>query len=88
MALFLQLGRLPEGHTLRDLLNAAEGLISIDFRLLDEISVMDSYQEICSNDEFVKKSPSKDEVKRFIETGYRIRACIFEQLPLSSPFPY
>ena len=87
MALFLQRGRLPEGHTLHELIQAADGLIRVDLRLLEEISVMDSFQEICSNDEFVKKTPSTVELKRFIDCARRLRTCIHEQLPLSSPSP-
>lgn len=90
MALFLYKKYMPEGHTLKDLLNAAANFIVIDLELVKGLDFMDSLQEICSVDEFTICEPTPEELARLVEIAWGIKKCVLQELPTEmclSQFP-
>jgi len=68
MAFFMHRGSLPRNHTLLDLVEEAQKLISMDPVLVESLKYMDSLQRICSVFEYTIIPPSQSDVPRFLET--------------------
>ncbi len=82
MALFLYKNYMPEGHTLNNLLSAATNFISLDMELIKDLAFMDSFQAICSVDDFIIKEPTDEEIEKMIDIAGKVKKCIQEEIPL------
>ena len=67
MAFFMRRGSLPRNHTLLDLVEEAQKLISMDPVLVESLMYMDSLQRICSVFEYTIIPPERSDVPRFLE---------------------
>jgi len=68
MAFFMHRGCLPRNHTLLDLLEEAQKMITLDPVLVESLKYMDSLQRICSVFEYTIIPPALSDVPRFLET--------------------
>ena len=68
MAFFMHRGSLPRNHTLLDLVEEAQKMISIDPVLVESLKYMDSLQRICSVFDYTIIPPERSDVPRFLET--------------------
>ncbi|MBC8318814.1 MAG: hypothetical protein H8E41_12995 [Desulfobulbaceae bacterium] len=80
MALFLYKNYMPEGHTLQDLLSAATQFVKVDMELIKGLTFMDSLQDICSVDDFIKKVPTDNEIEVMVKIAHRVKNCVEEEL--------
>ena len=63
MGALMQRGALPEGHTLCDLMDAAEQAGMVQDPLCENIRRMDDFQQICAFDTYTRTVPNNDEMK-------------------------
>ena len=67
MAVFAKRGMLPRNHTMTDLLEEAQGFITLSGETEQTLRYMDSLQRICSMDDFSIADPLPEDVPRFLE---------------------
>jgi len=67
MAVFMQRGTLPHNHTMRDLLDDAEKIISIDPALKETMLKIDDQMQLCSLDNIKMVDASAEDALLFIK---------------------
>jgi len=72
MALLVSRGRMPDNHTLTDLVNAVEKTLPVDRELSRDLAFMDSLQQICSMDHYEKAEMTGKEVPVFVSACDRV----------------
>ncbi len=65
--------RMPENHTLRDLIRAVKEIAPITDDLEQKINCMDSFQEICCLSTYNRRIPNETDVVLFFELGRDIQ---------------
>lgn len=74
MATLMQHGQLAENHTMADLHRAIEPITGpLPRNLVKDMRFMDSFQEICDPDSYVRRDPSENDLDRILATGQAIR---------------
>lgn len=76
--------RMPDNHTLRDLMDALREVGGLDEGLYGRVVEMDRFQEICSVFEYRREIPEKADVATFLDLGGQIRAFVRNRLAPSS----
>ncbi|MFP4390418.1 MAG: hypothetical protein ACLFPR_15935, partial [Desulfococcaceae bacterium] len=87
MGVMLHDKKMPDNHTLTDLVHALEELCDVDRDLYDRILNMDRFQEICSLAAYRREPPAPDDVPEFLDVGTRVQALVNERLPSESAPP-
>jgi hypothetical protein len=73
---------LPYNHTFRDLSEALNTVIQPPAELTQKLEFLDSYQELCSLENFSRKEITKNEVDTILETGILVENFVKENLTL------
>ncbi len=84
MGVMLHDKKMPDNHTLTDLVNALKDLCDVDRDLYDRILNMDRFQEICSLAAYHREPPAPNDVPEFLEVGTRVQALVNNRLPAGS----
>ncbi len=69
MAFLMQRGDLAENHTMNDLLRALENHLGINHEIHEQLSFLDSFQEICDLDTYVTQKPTTDDLRKIVASG-------------------
>lgn len=85
MGFLLHDNRLPDNHTLTDLIHALEDLCNVETDLYDRVIRMDRFQEICSMDAYRREPPDAGDVPEFLEVGGRIQTLVEQRLSPEAP---
>lgn len=80
MGYLLYNNRLPDNHTLRDLVNAVRLIHPFENVLFEKLNNMDRFQEICSIDLYNRKIPNKNDVQEFLNIGIEVQSFVAGQL--------
>ncbi len=76
--------RLPDNHTLVDLINGVKEISKVDDDLYKRILLMNRFQEaVCSLSAQIKVVPKDKDIKEFLFVGESIRDLVTDRLPLS-----
>jgi len=67
MGALMYKGALPDGHTLRDLMDASEQAGLLTGPLCEDIRHMDDFQQICAFDTYARTVPDDDEMQHIEE---------------------
>lgn len=81
MGYLLYHNRLPDNHTLADLITAVKEIGEVDNELYAKIIHMNRFQEICSLNSYVRKAPSEKDNQEFLTIGERVRNFVKDQIP-------
>jgi hypothetical protein len=76
--------RMPDNHTLRDLMDALKELGGLDDRLYGRVVEMERFQEICSVFEYHRDIPDARDAAEFLEIGDQVRAFVKNRLSTAS----
>jgi hypothetical protein len=68
MGYFLKVRFMPYNHTLQDLVESMKELRPVPPELEESLMRMNSFQEICSIEQYSRRIPSAEDVKEFIGT--------------------
>jgi len=80
MAFLMKKGDLAENHTMADLLRALQQHMGDIPELADKLIYLDSFQEICSLDNFIIHSPSEEDVNKMLSIGEEVRELLSPHL--------
>lgn len=80
MAFLMKNGDLAENHTMADLLRALQNHLGDIPELADKLIYLDSFQEICSLDNFTINIPSEEDVIKMLTIGEEVRAFLAPHL--------
>lgn len=80
MAFLMKNGDLAENHTMADLLRALQLHLGDIPDLTEKLLYMDTFQEICSLDNFIIHTPSEDDVVKMLAIGEDVRAVLHPHL--------
>ncbi|WFB34549.1 hypothetical protein P3T73_10285 [Kiritimatiellota bacterium B12222] len=67
MGFLMRRNQLPEGHTLRDLMDALEKETTLPQHLGHGIRLMDNFQQICAFDTYTRTVPNDHEMANMVE---------------------
>lgn len=81
MAYLIHARNLPDNHTMADLVDGLRRVGNLDDDLAEELLFIDSFQEICSVDNYNRTVPTDAEIRRMIGTCNRIREVVLSRLP-------
>ncbi|TKB24377.1 HEPN domain-containing protein [Desulfopila sp. IMCC35006] len=76
MAFLMKNGDLAENHTMADLLRALQLHLGDIPELAEKLMYMDTFQEICSLDNFTIHIPSEEDVVKMLAIGEDVRAAL------------
>jgi hypothetical protein len=88
MGLLMHHDRLPENHTLTDLMDAISELCppaengagGFPAALREKVIAMDRFQEICCLDFYHRAPPDQEDINEFIDTGQKVQAFVATRL--------
>ncbi len=88
MGLLMYHDRLPENHTLTDLMDAISELCTptegraggFPADLREKVIAMDRFQEICCLDFYHRETPSQENINEFIDAGQKVQAFVATRL--------
>ena len=80
MAFLMKNGDLAENHTMADLLRALQFHLGDIPALAEKLLYLDTFQEICSLDNFTINIPTEDEVVKMLAIGEDVRAVLHPYL--------
>ncbi len=80
MAFLMKNGDLAENHTMADLLRALQLHLGDIPDLAEKLLYLDTFQEICSLDNFTINIPTEDEVVKMLAIGEDVRAVLHPYL--------
>jgi hypothetical protein len=80
MGALMRRGTLPEGHTLRDLMDAVESAGLIAGPLCEHIRHMDDFQQICAFDTYTRTVPNDEEMAGIEGLVAELKASLLETL--------
>lgn len=83
MGYLLYHNRLPDNHTLVDLITAVKEIGVVDNTLYAKIIHMNRFQEICSLSTYIRKVPSEKDIQEFLTIGESVRDFVTDRLALS-----
>lgn len=83
MGYLLYHNRLPDNHTLVDLITAVKEIGVVDNTLYAKIIHMNRFQEICSLSTYIRKVPSEKDIQEFLTIGESVRDFVTGRLALS-----
>lgn len=69
MAFLMKSKNLPFNHTLQDLLDGIKKVTNVDRDLEERLIHLNSFQEICSVDQYSRKSPSNEDIEYMVTTA-------------------
>lgn len=81
MGLLLARKRMPDNHTLRDLMDALKGVADVTDDFYEEVVGMDRFQEICSIAAYHREVPDDKHIEEFLSIGGRVRDLVAVNLP-------
>ena len=76
MAFLMKNGDLADNHTMADLLRALQLHLGDIPELAEKLMYLDTFQDICSLDNFTINVPSEDDVVRMLAIGEDVRAVL------------
>jgi hypothetical protein len=76
MAFLMKNGDLAENHTMADLLRALQHHLGDLPELSEKLLFLDTFQEICSLDNFTIHTPSEEDVVRMLAIGEDVQAVL------------
>ena len=76
MAFLMKNGDLAENHTMADLLRALQLHLGDIPDLAEKLMYLDTFQEICSLDNFIINIPSEEDVIRMLAIGEDVRTIL------------
>jgi hypothetical protein len=85
MAFLMKNGDLAENHTMADLLRALQLHLGDLPDLAAKLTYMDTFQEICSLDNFTINTPTEEDVVKMLAIGEDVRAALQPYLYDSTP---
>ncbi|GBC59740.1 hypothetical protein DENIS_0681 [Desulfonema ishimotonii] len=80
MGYLLYHNRLPDNHTLPDLMDAVPELRDADGDLCRDVIRMGHFQEICSLNTYNRRIPKEGDVREFLDIGTRIQDFVTSRL--------
>jgi hypothetical protein len=80
MAFLMKNGDLAENHTMADLLRALQLHLGEIPDLAEKLMYLDTFQEICSLDEYTIHIPSEEDVVKMLAIGEDVRAVLHPHL--------
>lgn len=80
MAFLMKNGDLAENHTMADLLRALQLHLGDIPDLAEKLIYLDTFQEICSIDNFTIHIPSEEDVVRMLAIGEDVRTVLYPHL--------
>jgi hypothetical protein len=80
MAFLMKNGDLAENHTMADLLRALQLHLGEIPDLAEKLMYLDTFQEICSLDEYTIHIPSEEDVVKMLAIGEYVRAVLHPHL--------
>jgi hypothetical protein len=80
MAFLMKNGDLADNHTMADLLRALQLHLGDLPNLAEKLLYLDTFQEICSLDNFTINIPTEDEVVKMLAIGEDVRAVLHPYL--------
>ncbi len=80
MGALMYKGALPDGHTLRDLMDAVENAGLLSGPLCEDIRHMDDFQQICAFDTYTRTVPNDEEMKQIEELVSTLQAALQAEL--------
>ncbi len=87
MAFLMKNGDLAENHTMADLLRALQLHLGDVPELAEKMMYLDTFQEICSLDNFTINIPTEKDVIKMLAIGEDVRAVLhpylYEQTPIT-----
>lgn len=72
MGVCLRHGTLPFCHTLAGMADFVQSVITMDEKLFNDMKLMDTMQQICSEDQLFCDDPAREDVPFFIDVMKRI----------------
>ncbi len=84
MGFLLYHHRLPDNHTLTDLVDAVRLVEDVDESLSERLTRMDRFQQICALSDYFREEPTSDDVREFLEIGGLVQDFVEQRLPLPS----
>jgi hypothetical protein len=80
MAFLMKNGDLAENHTMADLLRALQLHLGDIPDLAEKLMYLDTFQEICSLDEYIIHIPTEEDVVKMLAIGEDVRAVLHPHL--------
>ncbi len=80
MAFLMKNGDLAENHTMADLLRALQLHLGDIPELAEKLMYLDTFQDICSLDNFIIHVPSEEDVIKMLAIGEDVRAVLHPYL--------
>ncbi len=87
MGFLLYHNRMPDNHTLEDLIVALQKVEDVGEDLYNRVLNMDRFQEICSVFTYQRKTPGSEDIAEMLDVGRLIQAFVGDRLPLPSDSP-
>ena len=82
VGLLMSVGILPVNHVIKYLLMEVNQHFDIDKTVRQKLEDVDNYLDICSLDEFLKITPSKEELGKLIEATSQLKIFIYNHVPV------
>ncbi len=80
MALLLFDKRMPDNHTLIDIIHAVEKKHTVSRELIDSLEYMDSLQQICTVEKMEQKMIGQNNIPSFISTCENVYTMVYDVL--------
>ena len=80
MGLLLFHNKMPDNHTLIDLIRSIKEITEIESDLEKNIEYMDDFQNICAIDTYEIKIPNEKEVEIFLATGKKVQEFVKDKV--------
>jgi hypothetical protein len=87
MAFFFYNNRMPENHTMRDLIESAAKFRPIDKVLMENMIFLDGFQDICPVYTCKTVIPGVDDMERTVETLFMVRDFVENALKIDTKKP-
>ena len=72
MAICLKNNKLPENHTITDLVEAFKNIAELDADLEKQLLEIEKYQNICTIDDYERKTGSIEDIDKVVRLGNEI----------------